>query len=374
MKYGARLTADMKIVVTETIPFGDFDAVWYFDEEANKARRLMTPVGETQFVCSIAKCKKVADTRRMMAIRDKVLHEAVPEDKEIVDRIRELDKQIERKILSIKHGTETWNEMVSLLALAYSPTQSGHILCPGCLRETPSVFSLCIHCEGVLMSHGCRQSIVQEEDKDQVHETTIPAEPVIEVQEHVKEAMNQMHEDGTDIEMTDDLPEETPQIKTEDADEDDEAEEVATDASGMRRKMQYAREEEEAINSNIGAASDTTDIDDPATALVYVDSDEADPFVTLRIEQFAEEPARCLDAQRRASMIMDLQVGCILRDIFHIFYLRYVGGHSESIKHCFDNKPNNVRTSTGNFHSMVSTKMETMLILPIIFVSFIIVV
>ena len=102
--------------------------------------------------------------------------------------------------------------MVSLFTLAYTPTEGGFTLCPGCLRETPSIFASCVQCEGVLISHGCRQSLVQEEAATE-HEKTIPEETVIDVQDDVKEAMEKMkEEEESNVEMTDELPEETPQI------------------------------------------------------------------------------------------------------------------------------------------------------------------
>ena len=47
VKYGARLTPNGEIVVTQVIPFSDFDAVLYYDDEGHCPRHLLTTVGET---------------------------------------------------------------------------------------------------------------------------------------------------------------------------------------------------------------------------------------------------------------------------------------------------------------------------------------
>eukprot|EP00435_Cladocopium_sp_Y103_P036666 s1173_g9.t1 len=382
LKYGARLSPDGKIVIGQTVPFSDFDAVWYYDDIRKCPRRLMTMIGETQFISSIAQCKRVADVSKLHVVKRKVISDASVEDKEIVDRIKELDNKIDKKILSLQRGNEVWNELVSLFTLVFVPTQSGFTLCPGCLSETPSVYSLCVHCEGILFSHGCRQSIVQEEEQDE-NETTIPDEPFIDIHDHVKEAMKTMkeEEEESDTEMIkEELPEERPQIGRDDEDrifiegDDDEMEEVATDASGMQRKKQYEQEEQDAINANMGIASETVgSTDDTGPSTVVVEPDVSDPLVTLRIEQltavedvqfrlsqkvrqwdfrtqeFTEESSRCLDASRRASMIMDLQVGVAIRDIIHRFYLRYVGGKPDSVEQFFLQKGNRRPDVDGDY-------------------------
>eukprot|EP00435_Cladocopium_sp_Y103_P059949 s1874_g21.t1 len=382
LKYGARLSPDGRIVIGQIVPFSDFDAVWYYDDAAKCPRRLLTAIGETQCIASIAKCKRVADIGKLHAVKRKVISDA-SEDREIVERIKELDSKIEKKILSLQRGSEVWNELVSLFTLVFTPTQSGFTLCPGCLSETPSIFALCVHCEGILLSHGCRQSLVQEDEHDE-KETTIPDEPVIDIHDHVKEAMKTMkEEEDSDTEMKEELPEETLQIVREEedkifneGDDDEETEEVETDASGMRRKMQYEQEEQDAINANIGVTSDTIDVDDdagPSAPTTVTEPDVSDPVLTLRVEQFSvvedvqiklsqrvrqwdfktrdltEEAARCLDASRRASMIMDLQVGCAIRDIIHLFYLRYVGGHPDSVERFFRQKTNRRPDVDGDY-------------------------
>eukprot|EP00435_Cladocopium_sp_Y103_P066521 s184_g28.t1 len=383
LKYGARLSPDGKIVVGQVVPFSDFDAVWYFDDAAKCPRRLLTTIGETQFIASIAKCKRVADIGKLHAVKRKVIYDASKEDKEIVDRIKELDTKFEKKILSLQQGSEAWNEFVSLFTLAFTPTQSGFTLCPGCLCETPSIFALCVHCEGILLSHGCRQSLVQEEEPDD-KETTIPDEPVIDIHDHVKEAMKSMKvEEESDTDMKEELPEESPQLVREqddkifnDGEVDEEAEKIETDASGMRRKMQYEKEEQDAINANIGVTSDTIDVGDEAgtsAPTTVVEPDVSDPVLTLHAEQFSvvedvqiklsqkvrqwdfrtrdltEDTSRCLDASRRASMIMDLQVGCAIRDVYHLFYLRYAGGHLDSVDQFFRQKPNRRPDIDGDY-------------------------
>ena len=112
-------------------------------------------------------------------------------------------------------------------------------------------------------------------------------------------------EEESDIEMVEELPEETPQIKEEKDDEafrevevDEEANDIATDASGMKRRMQFAKEEEDAINTNTGATSSNIVNSDPSTAAIIVETDEPDPLIILHIEQL--------------SGAEDVQVGCVI--------------------------------------------------------------
>eukprot|EP00435_Cladocopium_sp_Y103_P043177 s557_g12.t1 len=104
LKYGARLSPDGKIVIVEVIPFSDFDAVWYYDNVGKRPRRLLAKVGEDQFIASVAKCKRVAEVGKLHSIKRKVISDATAEDKEIVDRIKELDEKISKKILSLQRG------------------------------------------------------------------------------------------------------------------------------------------------------------------------------------------------------------------------------------------------------------------------------
>eukprot|EP00435_Cladocopium_sp_Y103_P014988 s1708_g3.t1 len=213
---------------------------------------------------------------------------------------------------------------------------------------------------------------------------TIPDEPVIDIHDHVKEAMEKMkEEEESDTEMKEELPEESPQLAREEEDKifnevevDEEAEEIEADASGMRRKMQYEKEEQDAINANTGVTSSPIDADDAtgtAAPATVVEPDVSDPIMTLHVEQFSviedvqislsqkvrqwdfrtriltEEMSRCLDLQRRASMIMDLQVGCAIRDIYNVFYLRYVGGHPDSVEQFFRQKPSRRPDIDGDY-------------------------
>eukprot|EP00435_Cladocopium_sp_Y103_P024435 s3768_g6.t1 len=379
LKYNARIGADGKIVIGEMIPFSDFDAVWYFDDENRCSRRLITPVGKNQFISSIAKCKGIASMRRFHTIKRKVLFEASPGDKEVVERIEELDTKIEKGILSIQQGNEIWGELVSLFTLIYIPDQSGYALYPGCLYETPSILALCVHCEGMLLSHGCRHEVVQDQESED-EMTIIPDDPVIEVHDHVKEAMEKIKEEGEldaemEMEQEDDFPEEIPELSMAEGHDDGDVEDIATDASGLQQQMEFDREEQDAINVNLGVSTEdataSTIREAPVASVVEPDAD--DPIMTLHVEQFSvvhdmpirlsqrvrqwdfrtktltEEMSMCLDSQRRASMIMDLQVGVSLNFIYNVFYLRYVGGKPDSVEKFFQDKPNIRPDLDGDF-------------------------
>ena len=65
-------------------------------------------------------------------------------------------------------GEDLWNNMVSLLALCYLPNETNHILCPGCLGETPGNISICVLCMGKFKNHGTiiRRKVKTEMDHD----------------------------------------------------------------------------------------------------------------------------------------------------------------------------------------------------------------
>lgn len=138
-------------------------------------------------------------------------------------------------------------------------------------------------------------------------------------------------------------------------------------ASGMKRRQQFEKEEQGVINANAGKTSDpqgSTTATGEASSSTGRDLDESDPVLTLHIEQFSiifdvqialskrvrqwdfkiqtftEEMSMCKDPQRRAAMIMDLQVGTCTKDIYNIFYNRYVGGRPDSVQTFFQNTPN----------------------------------
>eukprot|EP00435_Cladocopium_sp_Y103_P013086 s4359_g3.t1 len=232
LKYDARLSPDGKIVIGKVAPFSDFDAVWYYDDEANCPRRLLTTAGETQFISSIAKCKRIAELGKFHSIKRKVFFDASLADKEIVERIKELDSKFEKKILSLQPGNDLWGEMVSLFTLAYE----------------------------------------------------------------AREEMKEEEEEVSDVEMKEELPEESPQLTKEDdvymevEVEEEEADEVATDAAGMQRRMQFEQEGQDAINAKAGVTSDPTGAADAAgtaTTSTVVEPDASDPVVALRVEQFS---------------------------------------------------------------------------------------
>ena len=146
-------------------------------------------------------------------------------------------------------------------------------------------------------------------------------------------------EEESDIELVEELPEETPQIKEEKDDEafrevevDEEANENIITKFGARSALKVPGY---AINTNTGATSSNIVNSDPSTAAIIVETDEPDPLIILHIEQL--------------SGAEDVQVGCVIRDIYNVFYMRYVGGNPDSVQKFLSQRTNRRPDLDGEF-------------------------
>ena len=138
LKYSFRVSSDGQLLTAMVIPFENFDAIWILDNKEKKHNwvRLAIPDVPPQLILSAKECYVVADWKKM--------------DEEIIS--------YKQKHMSgeevIEPADDKWNRMVSLLAWAYVPNESGMVLCPGCLDETPKETAWCLQCYSTLMSHG----------------------------------------------------------------------------------------------------------------------------------------------------------------------------------------------------------------------------
>ena len=259
-KFSPRVSADGHILVQQTIPFSNFDAVWFRDWKSGEYHRLLVPNGQDQLVLSVEKPKKMATIDRF----DNLIRNVVPD--ETSPDVEELRKLIDIQTAHVSNHCQLfpkhpgWNNAVSLLALTHRPLKEDHRLCPACLCETPANLSICVTCKGHLISHGFRRRM----------KVTIASVPTVElrspeedVKDHVKQAWEKVKIDLTsdddaeaddkdndddveDIEM--ESPPEGSQRHTVDVDADEGKEELTSEKRDYRRRDdvdEYLKEERE---------------------------------------------------------------------------------------------------------------------------------
>ena len=247
-KFSPRVSADGHILVQQTIPFSNFDAVWFRDWESRKYHRLLVPNGQDQLVLSVEGAKKMATIDRF----DNLIRNVVPD--ETSPDVEELRELIDIQTAHVSNHSSLfpkhpgWNNAVSLLALTHRSLKEDHRLCPACLCETPANLSICVTCKGHLISHGFRKRM----------KVTIASIPTVElrspeedVKDHVKQAWEKIKIDLTsddeaeadakdnddemeDIEM--ESPPEGSQHHTADVDADEDKEELTSEKRDYRRQ------------------------------------------------------------------------------------------------------------------------------------------
>ena len=62
---------------------------------------------------------------------------------------------------------DAWMKVIPSFGQLDACHEANHILCPGCLEETPRCISMCINCSGTLISHGTLKKIKAESEKEQ---------------------------------------------------------------------------------------------------------------------------------------------------------------------------------------------------------------
>ena len=55
---------------------------------------------------------------------------------------------------AMAYQSDLRNRLVTFIAEKYVPRETGRIICPACLTETPNNLSICIRCSGSLVSSG----------------------------------------------------------------------------------------------------------------------------------------------------------------------------------------------------------------------------
>lgn len=111
--------------------------------------------GRVQLVRSIKEPTEIAAVVTVKKIARALLDEISPEDRspyyeEFVKDVGE----VESMNGPLNYHSDSRNRLVTSIAENYVPRETGRIICPACLTETPNNQSICIRCSGSLVSWG----------------------------------------------------------------------------------------------------------------------------------------------------------------------------------------------------------------------------
>ena len=234
-EFNGRLTDSGQVVTDQIIPFS-FSKVrggWTQDSRA-AWDRLIAPSGDDQVV-------RIGRVRSSVIImKESVLRlakqclsvEKQPYDELTMDAMNLVSKFENHEIQ--EGGKEQYEGRVRLVdyILEKKPvTQSGCRYCPHCLKETPTVFAICLECWTALESHGIKPyRITEEEDEDEATKRQIDEEVSRHKETIFKNVVHEAQESAAkDADYGFDPSEVDYDEGDEEMQEDDEDEEVAVD-------------------------------------------------------------------------------------------------------------------------------------------------
>ena len=90
-------------------------------------------------------------------------------------------------------GEEQYESRIKLIVEKKPVLESGCRLCPSCIRETPSIFSVCLYCSAILDSHGIRPFRMDFPAEEDEEETTKE-----EIDEQVRKLKEEMFKETID--------------------------------------------------------------------------------------------------------------------------------------------------------------------------------
>eukprot|EP00435_Cladocopium_sp_Y103_P046663 s1145_g13.t1 len=196
-------------VTTMTIPFDRIRSAWVEDGRGNW-HRLLVPSGSSQLIKSVRSPSRYA-TRDTIIWEARLCAKAF--DEEDAEAAEILDIVVGLETRAIRSGTvEEKTNMQRLLTYVIDhkePDRAGCTVCPACLLSTPVKLSMCLHCKGMMVSHGRK--------------------PFKMTKEEVEEAENTPFEGGEkadDDEMKDEEPSDEVKMETDEVNVDDQFEEV----------------------------------------------------------------------------------------------------------------------------------------------------
>ena len=202
-EFDGRINDSGQPVASMTIPFTSLRGGWVQDCDM-KWHRLIVPSGHEQLIRSVYRPWRCAG-RDLVLNKARWCAESVgnldAEAAEIIDIVTAFEN---KKIkLGGKEEHDNHNKLLRYVITHKMVEKAGCIVCPACLSETPTKFSIYLKCKGMMMSHGRRPVEIKiedesgDEDEMEVDESIgVEQEPTEDQKEEYKDAKRlipQMH-------------------------------------------------------------------------------------------------------------------------------------------------------------------------------------
>ena len=241
-----------------------------------------------------------------------VIAEATGEHEEFKKALIKIRDAQESGACVLVPETDEWNDMASLMAVCYMSNEANHILCPGCFEETPRCISMCLNCQGTLVSHGTIKKIKKQTTEEQTGKSIPKA----------SEAKAEPADDEVKME-----PEESEEVFPDVPETDDIAGDEEDDPMGQKEPGRP-----EGYDENIQEEADTEA--SSSTRFVFADGSTAENVAIAipnwltkweyGIYEMAVEPAKSLDPYPRAPEMIDHLIGQWITDAYNVFIGKFV--------------------------------------------------
>eukprot|EP00435_Cladocopium_sp_Y103_P053623 s370_g17.t1 len=270
-EFEGRVTASGQPVTTMTTPFGKIRGAWVEDARKNW-HRLLVPSGPCQLIKSVRSPGRYA-TRDTIIREARLCATAVGDEDSEAAEIIDIVTGLENK--TIRSGTEeertNMQKLLTHVLDHKEAERAGCTVCPACLLSTPVKLSMCLHCKGMMVSHGRKPFKMTKEEVEEAQSTPMETEG------------------GGDEVKEDDEAEEV-KMETDDADASNQFEEVHRDLEGFSfniDEVDYDEDEEEGME---------VEEENDESKLRPMDDTEGDDRVTGddddRLRELAEERVR----------------------------------------------------------------------------------
>ena len=278
-EFNGRLTNSGQVVTDQTIPFSKIKGGW-IQNSKGAWDRLIVKSGDEQVV-RIGRIQSsiIATKESLLRLAKQCLSvEEQPFDELTMDAMSLVDK-FENHLIP-EGGKEQCEGRIRLVdyILEKKPvTESGCRYCPHCLKETPTVFAICLACWTALESHGLKPyRIIEEEDEEATTNRQIDEEIRRNKETIFKDVVNEAQEGATqdndygfdpnEVDYDEEGDEEMDEAEDdEEVVADDEEEEEAGEAEAA---PEAAKMPKWALNLDVGS------IRLPATGVINNDSSE----------------------------------------------------------------------------------------------------
>ena len=277
-EFNGRLTDSGQVVTDQIIPFSKIKGGW-IQNSKTAWDRLIVKSGDDQVVrIGRVQSSIVATKESLLRLAKQCLSvEEQPFDELTMDAMSLISKFENHMIPEGgKEQDEGRIRLVDYILEKKPVTESGCRYCPHCLKETPTVFAICLACWTALESHGLKPyRIIEEEDEEETTKRQIDEEVRRHKETIFKDVVNEAQEDaaqdndyGFDPNEVD-YDEGDEEMKEEDDEEvaaDDEEEEEGTGEAEATTEV--AKMPNWALNLDVGS------IRLPAKGMINNDSSE----------------------------------------------------------------------------------------------------